>query len=389
MHSHTTLRLVALACLGACIGAPCLAQDSTYYYGGFSMGKAKERLDTGRMVDNVLPSGVARSSIDTHDRATAFKVFGGYQFNRYFGMELGYFDTGKFRFNANTSPTGTVDGKFEVHGANLDMVGTLPITDSFAAIGRLGVQQAHTKDTFSGTGAALVTNTSPSERHTAYKVGAGLQYAFSPAVMVRSEIERYRVSDALSNHGAINLLSVSLVFPFGRSPTAAKYAAAPAYVPPAEPAYVAPPPAPVAAIVMEPPAAGPPPLKRVSFSAESLFGFDQSSVKPDGQAALTTFSQSLAGTRYDTITVEGHTDRLGTPAYNQTLSEQRAESVKSYLVTSGIDPTKIQAVGKGEGSPITKAEDCRGKQAKAKLVACLQPDRRVEVEVSGTQPGQQ
>jgi len=85
------------------------------------------------------------------------------------------------------------------------------------------------------------------------------------------------------------------------------------------------------------------------------------------------------------ITVEGHTDRLGSPAYNQKLSLQRAESVKSYLVTpGGIDAAKISAVGKGESVPVTKPGECKGNKPSPKLIACLQPDRRVEVEVIGT-----
>jgi len=139
--------------------------------------------------------------------------------------------------------------------------------------------------------------------------------------------------------------------------------------PPPPPVVVAPPPAP----------------KRVSFQADSLFGFDKSGLRPEGKAALDTFATELKGTSFSTITVEGHTDRLGSVKYNQKLSEQRAETVKDYLVTSGgIDAGKISAVGKSESMPVTKPEDCKGKAATPKLIACLQPDRRVDVEVSGT-----
>ena len=89
--------------------------------------------------------------------------------------------------------------------------------------------------------------------------------------------------------------------------------------------------------------------------------------------------------RFDVITVEGHTDRLGSQRYNQTLSTKRADAVKAYLVTSGgIDATKVSAIGKGESTPLTKPDDCKGSKPTAALIACLQPDRRVEVEVTGT-----
>jgi OOP family OmpA-OmpF porin len=122
----------------------------------------------------------------------------------------------------------------------------------------------------------------------------------------------------------------------------------------------------------------------VSFSADSLFDFDASAVTPEGKVALDTFAKELQGAQFDTISVEGHTDRLGSTAYNQTLSQQRADAVKAYLVgTDGLDAAKIAAVGKSESAPVTKAGDCKGNTPNAKLITCLQPDRRVEVEVTG------
>jgi OOP family OmpA-OmpF porin len=129
----------------------------------------------------------------------------------------------------------------------------------------------------------------------------------------------------------------------------------------------------------------PPVRRRVTFSAESLFGFDQSTVKPEGRAALDKFAADTRGTQFDVISVEGHTDRLGTPAYNQRLSLRRAEAVKAYLVSSGgFAADKVNVVGKGESSPVTQAADCKGNKPTAQLIACLQPDRRVDIEVTGS-----
>ena len=153
------------------------------------------------------------------------------------------------------------------------------------------------------------------------------------------------------------------------------------------PAYVAPAPAYVAPVVVQAPAPAPPPIerRRVSFSAESLFGFDKSGMRPEGQAALDTFARELVGTRYEVIQVEGHTDRLGAPAYNQKLSLERAEAVKGYLVDKGgLDASRIKAVGMGETQPTKDTADCKGTKPTPKLIACLQPDRRVDVEVTGT-----
>jgi OOP family OmpA-OmpF porin len=332
-------------------------------------------------------------------------------------VEAGYFDLGKFAFTTSTTTAtvppvpGSLHSQKKVQGVNLDLVGTLPFTPSFALIGRIGLQNAKASSDFTSSGSALIASPGTGKRETNYKYGAGLQVAFSPAVMLRGEAERYRINDGVSGHGNINVFSLSLVFPFGRSmgsnrlssrsplePALYRPDAAPAAVPvvdAAAPAPLAEPapmvqeaaPAPMAVspvtLAPEPPAAVP--QQRVTYSAESLFGFDKSDVQPEGRNALDAFARELEGTHYDSITVEGHADRLGTEAYNQTLSQQRADAVKSYLVETGkVDASKITTVGKSESEPVTKAEDCKGSTPNAKLIACLQADRRVEIGVSGT-----
>jgi OOP family OmpA-OmpF porin len=152
-----------------------------------------------------------------------------------------------------------------------------------------------------------------------------------------------------------------------------------AAAPAPEPVVVPPPPPP-------PPVVTPPPAPRkVTFSADSLFAFDKADVKPAGKQALDKFAAELRGVDFAVITVTGHTDRIGTHAYNMALSTRRAEAVKKYLVESaGIPAGKIAARGTDGSDPVTKPGDCKGKKATKKLIACLQPDRRVEVEVSGT-----
>lgn len=390
MKHHSALRLQGLASLGALLAAPALAQDTSHYYGGVSAGRSKTDTDAAGLTSGLLP-GVAAASSSTDDKDNAFKLFGGYQFNRNIAVEGGYFHLGKNSFNAVTAPAGTLAGQSKVQGLNLDLVGTLPLTERFSALARVGVQHAWSKSSFSGTGAAAGVVGSSKRNDSDAKVGLGMQYAISPAMWVRAEFERYRLKNAVGQRNNVDVASVSLVFPFGRAP-APRTAAAPAYVAPA-PApvapvavYVAPPvaPAPAPAPVAAPVAAAPVP-QRVSFSADTLFGFDASAVRPEGKTALDTFSTQLDGATYGSITVEGYTDRKGSEAYNQTLSGERANAVKEYLVTNGkIDPAKISAVGRGESSPVTKMEDCPDTMSRARQIICLQPDRRVEVEVTGT-----
>ena len=391
MKPTNAMQLLSLAGIGTLMtlsAAPAAAQEGGYYYGGLSLGKSQAKIDEERITARLLASGLTTTGMSKDERDTAFKLFGGYQFNRNFAVEAGYFNLGKFGFTSTTTPAGTLNGQIKLQGLNLDLVGTLPLTENLSAIGRVGAQRASARDSFSGTGAVTVLNANPHKSEVNYKFGAGLQYAFSPSLLMRAEAERYRINDAVGNHGGVNLFSVSLVIPFGRAPAVVARAPAPVYVAPAPEPAPAPAPVVVAAAPVAPPVAPvvvPPERRRVSFAADSLFSFDKSDIRAEGKAELDGFAKQLQGTRFDVVTVEGHTDRLGSTAYNQRLSEQRANSVKTYLVTSaGVDASKVSAVGKGESTAVTKPEDCKGTKPTPKLIACLQPDRRVDVEVVGT-----
>lgn len=91
----------------------------------------------------------------------------------------------------------------------------------------------------------------------------------------------------------------------------------------------------------------------------------------------------MGAAEFDTITVTGHTDRLGSSAYNQRLSERRAQTVKEYLVGQNVKASHIDVKGMGETQPVTASNACAGKKS-AKVIACLQPDRRVDIEMTGT-----
>ncbi len=129
------------------------------------------------------------------------------------------------------------------------------------------------------------------------------------------------------------------------------------------------------------PAPIPAPPNKLTFSADALFDFDKAILKPNGKIALDEFVRGLEGVSFDVIVAEGHADRIGAADYNQRLSLRRAEAVKAYLVSRGIPESRIFTEGKGETQPVTGTM-CDGKSGQA-LRACLEPDRRVEVEVSG------
>ncbi|QAU35493.1 outer membrane beta-barrel protein [Janthinobacterium sp. 17J80-10] len=370
------LGLIALAA----ITSPFAMADETNqagWYAGANIGQSRATIDDARISSSLLNGGFSSSTITDDDRATGYKVLGGYQLNRNLALEGGYFDLGKFGYTANTIPAGTLTGNAKIRGLNLDLVGILPITEKFSAFGRAGVTYAQTRDRFVSTGAVTVTNPNPSKRAANYKLGVGLQYAFTDALAMRGEVERYRINDAVGNKGDIELISVGLVYRFGaKTPTPAARVDTPVFVaaaPASQPAPVTviPAPAPVAT--------------RVSFAADSLFDFDKTTLKLAGKQALDKLAADLKGTAFDVVIVTGHTDRLGSHAYNVKLSSRRAEAVKAYLAQSaGIPAVKITSKGVNGADPVTKPGECKGTKASSQLIACLQPDRRVEVQVSGT-----
>jgi len=139
---------------------------------------------------------------------------------------------------------------------------------------------------------------------------------------------------------------------------------------------------PKVAEVVRAPAAAP---ERFQLGADALFAFDKSGpgdILPEGRRQLDELAVKLKGAykRLDSITIVGHTDRLGSEAYNQRLSMARAATVRDYLAARGLPQGALRAHGVGEAQP---AVQCADSQPRAALIACLQPNRRVELEVRG------
>ena len=354
-----------------------VAPNSAAWYFGADIGRSKARIDDQDIRAALAADGASSTVLNDRNQSTAYKVFGGYQFNDYLAIEGGYFDLGKFGYTATTTPPGTLNGELRFKGFNLDLIGMLPLTDSLSAFGRIGFDDGRTTDQFSSTGILATRNPNPQKTEFNTKFGVGLQYRLTQALAVRLEAERYRVNDAIGNKGNIDAVSVGLVYRFGAP---VQMHATPIVRPVAAP--VEPVVAPVAAVVVPTPKPAP---VVVSLSADSLFGFNKDEIKPEGKQAIDQFAQGLSGSEFSLITVTGHTDRIGGHAANLRLSERRAERVKAYLITSaGIDASKIQARGVDGADPVTKPGDCPGVKVTKALISCLQPDRRVDLEVTAT-----
>ena len=131
------------------------------------------------------------------------------------------------------------------------------------------------------------------------------------------------------------------------------------------------------------PSAAAPAIEKVVLDADALFDFDKADLSPASRAVLDDFVVRLSAITPGMIRLVGHADRLGSDAYNQILSEERTEAVKDYLVSKGVDPNRVRAESKGDTRPVTKAGACDGGRS-AKVITCLQADRRVVIEVAGT-----
>jgi OOP family OmpA-OmpF porin len=160
-------------------------------------------------------------------------------------------------------------------------------------------------------------------------------------------------------------------------PAPAPAPVAPRAAPPA-PAPVAPPPP--AKPVPPKPAAVAPTIQKVTLQTDALFDFDKAVIRPDAQQKLDGLVGQIKDVNLEVVIAVGHTDRLGSVAYNQRLSVRRAEAVKNYLVSKGVPANRVYTEGKGKSQPV---KECTDKNRKA-LIACLQPNRRVDVEIVGT-----
>ena len=327
------------------------ADESGWYIGG-NIGQSRAHLNEQKIANDVIP--FPNTYLDHNTIDGGYKVYGGYELNPRLSIEGGYFDLGDFQFNHTTAPDGLLRTNMQVRGINLDLVGHLPLSEKLSAFARLGVTYALTQDTFTGTGAANVLGGKLSDRDTFPKVGLGLQYAFNDSWAMRVEAERYRISNAITDHNEIDLFSVGVVYKFGDHKPEPVAAVAPQPV-------VTPPPAPR--------------FEKVTISATELFNFDSAEVSQQAELEqLTTSLKSSAEPRE--VKIVGYTDRLGSEQYNQSLSERRAEAVKNYMVGKGIESGRLTTEGKGEKDPVVTCTE----KNKEKLIECLQPNRRVVID---------
>ena len=203
-------------------------------------------------------------------------------------------------------------------------------------------------------------------------VGLGFQYKLTPTLGLQADVRevgtrfRSQVPAPIDTKSTFNAYAnVGLTWAFGAPPVAAPIPVTTHTTETTTTQVTTPPP---------PPA---PVMKKYTLSASELFAFNSAKLGPN-QPKLDEVAQVMsANSDISSVTIVGYTDRIGSKAYNQKLSEQRAASVKAYLESKGVAAARLTAVGKGEADPVI---ECKDEKKRPALIKCLEPNRRVEIE---------
>ena len=349
----TAIALV-VAGLAAASVAQAAPQENTFY-AGVKAGQAS--------FHDGLRALARENKVGYHRNSFTYGVFGGYQIlnqnNLGLAVELGYDDFGR----AKGREKGKTVAKHTNHGAHLSLKGSYEVLEGLDVYGKAGV--ALVRSDYKFYEEANGTRDHKKSRHTARASGlfaVGAEYAVLPELAVRLEYQwltrvgKYRPQDkpntAINYNPWIGSINAGISYRFGQG--AAPVVAAPEVV-----------------------------SKTFSLNSDVTFAFGKANLKPQAQATLDSIYGEMSQVKSAKVAVAGYTDRIGSDAFNVKLSQERADSVANYFVAKGVAADAISATGYGKANPVTGATCDQVKGRKA-LIACLAPDRRVEIAVNGT-----
>lgn len=356
----TAIALV-VAGLAAASVAQAAPQENTFY-AGVKAGQGSFHNDINR--NNTLESAIQSSSSYGYRRNTfTYGVFGGYQILNQdnFGLaaELGYDNFGR----AKLREAGKTRAKHTNHGAHLSLKGSYEVLDGLDVYGKAGVALVRSDYKFyNDVNGTRDRNPGRHSLRTSGLFAVGAEYAVLPELAVRLEYQwltrvgKYRTQDkpnsAINYNPWIGSINAGISYRFGQGE--APVVAAPEMV-----------------------------SKTFSLNSDVTFAFGKANLKPQAQATLDSVYGEISQVKSAKVAVAGYTDRIGSDAFNVKLSQERADSVANYFVAKGVAADAISATGYGEANPVTGATCDQVKGRKA-LIACLAPDRRVEIAVNGT-----
>ena len=356
----TAIALV-VAGLAAASVAQAAPQENTFYagakagYASFHDG-IKANTDATNPRSLGFGNGYNRNSV-------TYGVFGGDQIlNRdHLGLavELGYDDFGRVKFK----DAGKTVFKHTNHGTHLSFKGSYGLTEGLDFYGRAGAALVRSDYKVYNSKGARVRGAGEHSLRVSPVFAAGFEYALPslPELALRLEYQWLaRVGKLRTQTGPnssvdynpwIGSINAGLSYRFGQG----------------------------AAPVVAPEVVS----KTFNLSSDVTFAFGKANLKPQAKATLDGIYGEIAQINNANVAVAGYTDRIGKDAPNVKLSQRRADSVANYLVAKGVPAQSISAVGHGKANPVT-GSTCDAVKGRKALIACLAPDRRVEIAVNGT-----
>lgn len=341
---------LAIAGLAAATVAQAAPQANTFYVGAKAGWAAFH--DGIKYTADLNRIGYNRNSV-------TYGVFGGYQIIDNLAVELGYDDFGRAKFRQGYKGEGRNILKHTNHGAHLSLKGSYPVLEGLDVYGRVGAAlvrsdyKSYYGSTFNGVSRQHSLKVSP-------VFAAGVEYSLPslPELAFRLEYQWVnRVGKAENIRGkrvdyqpSIGSVTAGLSYRFGQGQ------------------------APMAPEVV---------TKTFTLNSDVTFAFNKANLKPEAASVLDGIYGEITQVNSASVDVAGYADRIGKDAANQKLSQRRAETVANYLVSKGVAPQAITATGYGEANPVT-GNTCDAVKGRKALIACLAPDRRVEISVKGT-----
>ena len=351
----TAIALV-VAGLAAASVAQAAPQENTFYAGA-KVGQAS------------FHDGIKDNLGSYHRNSVTYGVFGGYQIlnrdNLGLAVELGYDDFGRVKGR----DLGKTDFKHTNHGAHLSFKGSYNLGGLTSALegldvyGRAGVALVRSDYKFYDVNGARIHDAGRHSLRTSGMFAAGVEYALPslPELALRLEYQwltrvgKFRTEDRANSsvdyNPWIGSINAGLSYRFGQG----------------------------AAPVVAPEVVS----KTFNLSSDVTFAFGKANLKPQAKTTLDGIYGEIAQVNNANVAVAGYTDRIGKDAPNLKLSQRRADSVANYLVAKGVPAQNISAVGHGKANPVT-GSTCDAVKGRKALIACLAPDRRVEIAVNGT-----